>query len=154
MNKITKITSLPALLMGVSLIVILSACSDAKTSSDAPRSTENNGQVTTDKNAKMTQDDAQSEVRKKQLDADIRAREQRNNVGGDVQKRTEGDLASEVRSKLEANIPNGKLTVTAKDADVTIAGVVPKQEQLNKIKALAMEIKGVKTVTVKAVVSP
>lgn len=154
MNKITKITSLPALLMGVSLVVILSACSDTKTSSDAPRSTENNGQATTDKNAKTTQDDAQSEVRKKQLDADIRAREQRNNAGGNTQKRTEGDLASEVRSKLEANIPNGKLTVTAKDADVTIAGVVPKQEQLNKIKALAMEIKGVKTVTVKAVVSP
>ena len=154
MNKITKITSLPALLMGVSLVVILSACSDAKTSSDAPRSTENNGQATTDKNAKTTQDDAQNEVRKKQLDADIRAREQRNNAGGDAQKRTGGDLASEVRSKLEANIPNGKLTVTAKDADITIAGVVPKQEQLDKIKALAMEIKGVKTVTVKAVVSP
>lgn len=154
MNKITKTASFSTLLMGVLLVSALSACSDSKTSSDAPQSTENNGQVTTDKNAKTTQDDAQSDVRKKQLDADIRAREQRNNAGGDSQKRTEGDLASEVRSKLEANIPNGKLTVTAKDADVTIAGVVPKQEQLDKIKALAMGIKGVKTVTVKAVVSP
>ena len=154
MNKITKTTSFSTLLMGVSLVIALSACSDAKTTSDAPRSTENNAQVTPDKNVKTTQDDAQSEVRKKQLEADIRAREQRNNAGGDPQKRTEGDLASEVRSKLEANIPNGKLTVTAKDADVTIAGVVPKQDQLDKIKALAMEIKGVKTVTVKAVVSP
>jgi hyperosmotically inducible periplasmic protein len=154
MNKITKKTSFSTLLMGVSLVIALSACSDTKTASDAPKTTENNAQVTTDKNVKTTQDDAQSEVRKKQLEADIRAREQRNNAGGDPQKRTEGDLASEVRSKLEANIPNGKLTVTAKDAEVTIAGVVPKQDQLDKIKALAMEIKGVKTVTVKAVVSP
>ena len=154
MNKITKTTSFSTLLMGVSLVIVLSACSDAKTASDAPRTTETNAPMTTDKNVKTTQDDAQSEVRKKQLEADIRAREQRNNAGGDPQKRAEGDLASEVRSKLEANIPNGKLTVTAKDADVTIAGVVPKQEQLDKIKALAMEIKGVKTVTVKAVVSP
>lgn len=154
MNKITKTTSFSILLMGVSLVVVLSACSNAKTASDAPRTTETNAPMASDKNVKTTQDDAQSDVRKKQLEADIRAREQRNNAGGDPQKRAEGDLASEVRSKLEANIPNGKLTVTAKDADVTIAGVVPKQEQLDKIKALAMEIKGVKTVTVKAVVSP
>ena len=154
MNKITKAISFPTFMTGISLVFILSACSDAKTSSNAPRSTENNGQITTDKDVKTTQNDAQSEIRKKQLDADIRAREQRNKIGGDPQKRTESDLASEVRSKLEANIPNGKLTVIAKDSEVTIAGVVPKQEQLDKIKGLAMEIKGVKTVTVKAVVSP
>jgi osmotically-inducible protein OsmY len=75
-------------------------------------------------------------------------------MGGDPQKRAEGDLASEVRSKLEANIPRGKLTVSAKNAEVTVSGVVMNQEQLDKVKPLAMEIKGVRTVIVKAVVKP
>ena len=75
-------------------------------------------------------------------------------MGGDTQKRAEGDLASEVRSKLEANIPRGKLTVEAKNSEITVSGAVSNQEQLNKIKPLAMEIKGVRSVVVKAVVKP
>lgn len=152
MNKIPKISSTLPLLLSVLLMATVSACSGAKTASDAPNSTDNNGQVSTTKNAKTTQDDAQSDLRLKQLDSDIRAREQRNNLGGDPQKRAEADLASEVRSKLEANIPLGKLTVTAKNADVTVSGVVATQKDLDKIQPLAMEIKGVHSVTVKAVV--
>lgn len=154
MNKITKITSTLPLLFSVLLIATVSACSDPKTSSDAPNSTDNNGQVSTTENGEATQDDAQSDTRRRQLDADIRAREQRNNMGGDSQERAEADLASEVRSKLEANIPRGKLTVTAKGADVTVSGVVPTQAELDKIQPLAMEIKGVDEVMVKAVVNP
>jgi osmotically-inducible protein OsmY len=75
-------------------------------------------------------------------------------MGGDPQKRAEGDLASEVRSKLEANIPRGQLTVSAKNTEVTVSGMVTNQEQLDKVKPLAMEIKGVRTVIVKAVVKP
>jgi osmotically-inducible protein OsmY len=154
MNKITKISYTLPLLLSVLLIATLSACSGAKTTSDAPSSTDNNGQVSAAKNRKTNQNDAQSETRKSQLNADIQAREQRNNMGGDPQKRAKGDLASEVRSKLEANIPRGKLIVTAKNADVTVSGVVTTQDELNKIKPLAMEIKGVNNVIVKAVVSP
>jgi hyperosmotically inducible periplasmic protein len=154
MNKIVKTNSPQLLLLSVLLALTISACGDAKTASDAPSSTDNNGTVTTAQNGKATQDDGQNETRKKQLEADIRAREQRNNMGGDPNKRTEGDLASEVRSKLEANIPAGKLTVAAKNADITVSGVVTNKDQLDKIKPLAMEIKGVKSVTVKAVVTP
>jgi hyperosmotically inducible periplasmic protein len=154
MNKIVNISATRSLLLSILLTVTLSACSAAKTAADAPDSTNNNGSVPTTKNGKATQDDAQSEIRKKQLNSDIRAREQRNNMGLDSQKRAEADLASEVRSKLEANIPRGKLTVTAEKDNVTIAGVVATQEQLNKIKPLAMEIKGVRSVTLKAVVNP
>lgn len=154
MNKISTVrVTLPLMVSGL-LMVTLSACNAAKTTADAPKSTASNGQVPAAKDAVATQNDAQSEMRKKQLEADIRAREQRNNMGGDPQKRADSDLASEVRSKLEANIPNGKLTVTAKDADLTVSGVVKTQGQLDKIKPLAMEIKGVKHVTVKAVVTP
>jgi osmotically-inducible protein OsmY len=154
MNKITKIGFTLPLLLGILLTVTISACKEAKTTADAPKSTNTNGQVVTEKQSDKTQNDAQSETRRKQLNADIQAREQRNNMGGDPQKRAEGDLASEVRSKLEANIPRGKLTVEAKNSEVTVSGVVSNQEQLNKIKPLAMEIKGVRSVVVKAVVQP
>ena len=154
MNKITKISCTLPLLLSVLLMASIPACGGAKTTSDAPSSTDKNGQISAEKNQKPAQDDAQSGTRRNQLNSDIRAREQRNNMGGDSQKRAEGDLASEVRSKLEANIPRGKLTVTAKDAEVTVSGVVRTQDELNKIKPLAMEIKGVKSVTVKAVVTP
>jgi hyperosmotically inducible periplasmic protein len=154
MNKITKTSVSQFLLISGLLIVSLSACTDAKTTADAPASTSNNGTVSAGKNSQANQSDAQSATRKKQLEADIRAREQRNNMGGDPLKRAEGDLASEVRSKLEANIPGGKLTVAAKKSDVTVAGVVATQAQLDKIKPLAMEIKGVTNVEVKAIVKP
>lgn len=154
MNQITKKSFTLPLLFSVLLMATISACSQESNTSDAPNSTNNNEQKSTAENAKSTQNDAQSETRKKQLESDIRAREQRNNVGGDPQKRTEGDLASEVRSKLEANIPSSKLTVDAKNADITVSGVVTTQEELNKIKPLAMQIKGVNSVMVKAVVNP
>jgi hyperosmotically inducible periplasmic protein len=153
MIKIVKIGSSLPLLLNLLLMGSISACNEAKTSSDAPNANESTAPVVTT-NDKATKDDAQSDTRKKQLDADIRAREQRNNVAGDPQKRTQGDLASEVRSKLEANIPSGKLTILATDAKVTVSGTVKTQEQLDKIKPLAMEIKGVDSVMVKAVVIP
>jgi hyperosmotically inducible periplasmic protein len=153
MIKIAKIgTSLP-LLLNLVLIGSISACNEAKTSSDAPSATETAAPVATT-NDRATKDDAQSGTRRKQLDADIRSREQRNNVAGDPLKRTQGDLASEVRSKLEANIPNGKLTILANEAKITVSGTVKTQEQLDKIKPLAMEIKGVDSVMVKAVIIP
>lgn len=105
--------------------------------------------------AQDAQEDATSEVRKDQLNSDIRAREQRNNATGGDADRAEGDLESEVRSKLEANLPASKLEVNAEDdGSVTVAGTVPTQEQLNKIEPLAKEIKGVKGVKVNATVAP
>ena len=154
MNKIYQRNATIPLLLSCVLMATISACSTTKTATDAPTSTETNGQAPVAENAQPTKDDAQSDVRKKQLAADIRAREQRNGVAGNPEKRTEADLASEVRSKLEANIPDGKLTVEAKNADLTIAGVVKTQSQLDKIKPLAMQIKGVKNVIVKAVIAP
>jgi osmotically-inducible protein OsmY len=144
---------IPLLLGGV-LLVSTAACNNAKTTSDAPNTTDNNGQVPKAQDAKTAQDDASNTIRKKQMESDIRAREQRNDTGGDQMKRADGDLESEVRTKLEANIPNGKLTVDAKNGDVTVAGSVPTQAQLAKVEPLAKQIKGVKTVAVKATVAP
>ncbi|MBI4783773.1 MAG: BON domain-containing protein [Oscillatoriophycideae cyanobacterium NC_groundwater_1537_Pr4_S-0.65um_50_18] len=136
------------------LMVAASACTTAKTTSDAPNSTENNGQVPTEQGAQTAQDDAQNDIRQKQLDSDIRAREQRNEATGGDADRAEGDLQSEVRSKLEANLPNSKLAVDAEDGAVKVSGTVQTQEQLDKIEPLAKEIKGVQSVVVEATVAP
>jgi hyperosmotically inducible protein len=74
-------------------------------------------------------------------------------TGGDAI-RADGDLESQVRSKLEVNITKGQLTVDAKDGVVTVGGTVPNQTDLAKIERLAKEIKGVTQVNVTAVVAP
>ena len=131
------------------------ACQDsAKTTSSAPEPGEAPSQPTA-QTTQAAKEDAQSDVRRRQLNADIRAREERNNATGGNTNRATGDLASEVRSKLEANIPGGQLTVNAaENGTVTVAGTVNKQDQLAKIEPLAKQIKGVKNVVVKATVAP
>lgn len=150
MNK--KIASL---LLTSSLLVTVVSCTDgASTTAEAPEPNANfstSNPTASPQNTQAAVDDAQDETRKRQLEADIRAREQRNDATGGTAMRTDSDLASEVRSKLEANIPKGNLTVESKDANVTVSGTVPSANELDKIKGLAMEIKGVKAVTVTAV---
>ncbi|MDJ0694607.1 BON domain-containing protein [Mastigocoleus sp. MO_188.B34] len=139
MNKITLF-----LLSGV-LIFGAAACDGtAKTSSDAPRTVD--GEVENPRNVEETREDAASEIRQNQLNSDIRAREQRNDLIGDQTDRADSDLESEVRSKLEANIPRGKLTIDAEDGVVTIAGTVPDQREYKTVEPLAKEILGVKEV--------
>jgi osmotically-inducible protein OsmY len=139
------------------LVFGAAACqSPAKTSADAPNDTNKPVSQTEAPSVEATQaakEDAQSEVRREQLNADIRAREQRNNVTGGDTDRAVGDLKSQVRSKLEANIPNGNLAVDAtEDGTVTVTGTVAVQDQLAKIEPLSKEIKGVKQVINKATV--
>jgi hypothetical protein len=144
------------LLLTSSLLVTVVSCTDARTTSEAPAPNANystSSPTASPQNTQAAMADAQDETRKKQLDADIRAREQRNDAMGNPTKRPDSDLASEVRSKLEANIPKGNLTVESKDANVVVSGTVPSLNDLDKVQGLAMEIKGVKTVTIKAVVA-
>ncbi|MTJ49438.1 BON domain-containing protein [Dolichospermum sp. UHCC 0259] len=141
-------TIMPLVLSSVLLLGTVACDDNAKTSSSAPETTEKISEVPTDKTILANQKDATSQVRRDQLNADIRAREQRNNITGGNATRANNDLASEVRSKLEANIPSSQLTVAAKDGAIVVAGTVQNQEQLNKIDPLAKEIKGVKSVKV------
>jgi hyperosmotically inducible periplasmic protein len=162
-----------SLLIGF-LAITASSCNEAKTTSEAPAPNSTNTVSNTPNSSEMgkgtaetstnmpnnsanstdaAKTDAQSDIRTKQLNADIRAREERNKVVGDPNQRDDSDLASEVRSKLEASIPGGNLTVVSKDAVVTVSGTVPKSDQLSKITKLGMEIKGVKSVMVKATVA-
>lgn len=148
MKKLTIFLLSSVLLFGAA------ACSDnAKTSADAPNSTNESPKAPEAEAVQKTKEDATDTTRRKQLNADIKAREERNNITGGDTKRADGDLKSEVRSKLEANLPDSQLTVEAEDGVVVVAGTVLKQEQLAKIEPLAKQIKGVKTVNVKATVA-
>ena len=123
------------------------ACQDtAKTSVNAPDSPQETAKVPEAKTVQANKEDAESQLRRKQLDADIRAHEQRNdalNKGGT--NRTDTALATEVRDKLEANIPGSQLLVDAKDGVVTVSGNIFHSENMKKIE-LAKQIKGVKSV--------
>ena len=139
------------------VLLAMTGCQEvAKTNSDAPDPTATQVETPTTTAAKTTQDDATSKIRRDQLNSDIRAREQRNNTAnkGGATNRSDTDLASEVRSKLEVNLPASALAVTAKDGAVMVTGTVPTQAQFDRIDGLAKEIKGVSAVTMKVAVTP
>lgn len=150
-SRTKQMKKLTSFLIGSLLLFSVACDNTAKTTVSAPE-----GEETASPAAQTTQEakeDAQSELRRRQLNADIRAREERNLATGDRTDRAEADLASEVRSKLEANIPGGQLTVDAtKEGTVTVSGTVNNQEELAKIEPLSKEINGVKNVIVKAAV--
>jgi osmotically-inducible protein OsmY len=156
-SRIKLMKKLTPFLISSLLLFGAVACDTAsKTADSAPNNPNEAAQAPSPAATEAAQQDAQSDVRRRQLNEDIRAREQRHQVtGGDSTNRAKGDLASEVRSKLEANIPNGQLTVTAEDnGTVTVGGTVNNQQQLAKIEPLSKQIKGVKNVVVKAQVTP
>ncbi|MDJ0899094.1 MAG: BON domain-containing protein [Xenococcus sp. MO_188.B8] len=139
---------LTALLFGsVNVIRFNSIEEVAKTSSDAPDSIE----VLVDYTIQKNRQDAVSNLRKAQLNADIRAREQRYLLFGEGKPRDDHDLQSEVRSKLELNLPTASLAVQAKSSLVTVVGTVQEPQHLQKIATLAQEIPGVIQVKVKAI---
>ncbi len=143
------------LMMSGLLLVVATACdSTDKTTSSAPNTTEKTGNTPTASETGSAQNDATSQVRKDQLNSDIRAREQRSNATGGDTDRSDKDLSSEVRSKLEANIPKANLTITAKAGAVVVSGTVENQQQLAKIEPLAKEIKGVQTVNNAVKIAP
>ncbi|MEQ8998259.1 MAG: BON domain-containing protein [Coleofasciculus sp. B1-GNL1-01] len=146
----------PVLLASVMLFGAVACADGAKTSADAPNTITDPAEIPDADEAQDSQKDAQSQVRQNQLNSDIRAREQRNNAlnDGAAEDRSDDDLESEVRSKLEANLPAGALVIEAEDGVVMVSGTVPTQEQFERIEPLAKEIKGVQSVNVKAAVAP
>jgi hyperosmotically inducible periplasmic protein len=150
MNKLTS------LLLGSLLLLGAVACDNntARTNPNAPDPNVTAPQAPSPETARDAKEDATSDVRRAQLDADIRAREQRDQALGTDGTRADTDLASQVRSKLEANLPASLLTVTSENGVVTVTGTVPTQQQYNRIEPLAKEIRGVQRVNVQAKVAP
>ncbi len=145
------------LLSGVLLFGAAACANTEKTSADAPATTEESPKAPEAQDVQEDKADAQSKTRREQLNADIRANEERNNAlnNGAAENRDQDELENEVRSKLEANIPDSQLAVEAEEGGaVVVSGTVQKAEELDKIESLAKEIKGVQTVTVKATAAP
>lgn len=137
------------------LVLSAAACTNnARTSAEAPDQPNDTATAPDTSTAEDTEQDATSDLRQRQLESDIRAREERNDITGGDADRADGDLESEVRSKLEANLPASQLVVEAKDGAVTVTGTVPTQEQFDRIEPLAKEIKGVQAVNVDVEVAP
>lgn len=141
----------PFILSGM-LLLGTAACTNSRTSTGAPDTVNDN--VENPQTVEETREDATSEIRQDQLNSDIRAREQRNDITGGDADRADADLESEVRAKLEANIPRSKLTVEAENGLVIITGTVPDQNEYDTIEPLAREIKGVQDVRVDVAVVP
>lgn len=149
MNKLTT------LLVGSALMVSVAACSNvAKTSPGAPDSTQTYGKAPDLDTVLENKSDAMSDMRRAQANSDIRAREQRYNTFRQGEERADDNVESEVRSKLEVNLPSSQLTVNAEDGVVTVAGIVQTQDQLARIEPLAQQIRGVKSVNVNVKVGP
>lgn len=143
-----------AFLLGSSLLLGVAACdNNAKTSQNAPNSTATAGAEMSKSDMQANKNDATNDIRQKQLNSDVRAREQRNDIAGNQTKRADGDVESEVRDKLEANMPGSQLTVNSKQGAVTVNGSVVNENQLKGIEPLAKKILGVKSVTVSAKVA-
>ena len=137
---------LATFLLGTTLLFSAVGCDVARTSSDAPDSPDET--VEDPAQVEETLEDANSEVRQEQLSSDIRAREQRNDVVGEQSERDDSDIESEIRAKLEANIPRSKLTIQAENGDVVIIGTVPGDKEYSTIEPLAREITGVNSVDI------
>lgn len=130
------------------------ACSDvAKTSADAPNSTEKVGKAPEVDSNQTTQRDANRNVRDAQIKADERARQQRNEAGADDSKIADNDVESLVRNRLEQQLPSSQLAVDAEEGIVTISGTVASQSELDQIASIAQKVQGVKDVKVKAKVA-
>lgn len=142
-------SKLTGFLLGSVLLFGAVGCDVARTSNDAPTSTD--GTVEEPAQVEETLEDANSEVRQDQLSSDIRAREQRNDIAGDQEVRNDSDIESEIRAKLEANIPRAKLTIQADNGDVVIVGTVPGDKEYSTVEPLAKEITGVNSVNIEQV---
>ena len=76
---------IPLIISGVIAVGAVGCEPPSRTSADAPSGTNENVNAPTQETAQKTQEDATGEVRKDQIESDIRAREQRNNTtGGDA----------------------------------------------------------------------
>jgi hyperosmotically inducible periplasmic protein len=141
-------------LLGSLLLFGVAACNDvAKTSADAPNSTERVGNVPDADSAQTTQRDANRDVRDAQIQADERVRQQRNQAAGNDAEIADGDVESLVRNRLEKQLPSGNLAVDSEEGVVTISGTVTSKADLDRIDEIAQEVQGVKSVKVNATVA-
>lgn len=148
--------NLTTLLLTSLLGLSVAACGNvARTNPGAPRSIDTVGEAPGLDRVLQNKSDSTSPIRRAQANADIRAREQRYNVFSRGEgARSDRDLQSQVRSKLEVNLPMSQLAVQSNEGVVTVVGYVQTQQALERIEPLAREIRGVRGVNVQAQIGP
>ena len=65
-----------------------------------------------------------------------------------------GNLAREVSESLSTHLPGRRFTVQVVEGVATIGGTMRSQELFDKIEALAMDVKGINSVTITAEIGP
>jgi len=137
-----------SLLLGSALLLGGVACTDgARTSGNAPSNTNEVGEeLQTQENV----EDATSDTRQAQIESDERARQDRQETFGEDAEVNDNDIESSVRNSLETNLPTSQLFVESEEGVVTVAGQVASTEDLQRIETLAKEVRGVKSVDVRA----
>ncbi len=95
------------------------------------------------------QKDANSDMRRKQIESDMRARMQRAKVTGRI---TNSDVESLVRDKLELNLQKRSLNVKANNGTVTLEGKVASKTEAEQAVQLTKSVQGVKRVNSKLVI--
>lgn len=95
------------------------------------------------------QKDANSDMRRKQIESDMRARMQCAKVSG---KMTDGDVESLVRDKLELSLQKRSLNVKADKGTVTLEGKVGSKAEAEQAVQLTKGVQGVKRVNSKLVI--
>jgi hyperosmotically inducible periplasmic protein len=145
---------IPLCLFSIIVLGAVGCDNAAKTSTDAPSSVKESPTAPNAQSAQATKNDATSDVRKAQIESDIRATEQRNDITGGNTSKDDKDLQTEVSGKLEANLPTSQLTINSKNGAITVTGTVANKDQVAKIEPLAKQIKGVKSVINKVAVAP
>ena len=148
--------NLTTLLLTSILGLSVAACENvARTNPSAPRSINTTGEAPGLDTVLRNTSDSTSPMRRAQANSDIRAREQRYNTFRQGEgERSDRNLQSEVRSKLEVNIPRSQLAVQSNDGVITVVGYVQTQQELEQIEPLAKQIRGVRDVKVQAKVGP
>jgi hyperosmotically inducible periplasmic protein len=106
------------------------------------------GAMTGNSTPTENQKDATSDMRRKQLENDMRARMQRAKA---TKKMTNGDVESLVRDQLEYNMPKRSLNVKANNGTVILEGKVASKAEANQAIQIAKSVPGVKRVTSKLV---
>jgi osmotically-inducible protein OsmY len=106
------------------------------------------GAMTGNSTPTENQKDATSDMRRKQLESDMRARMQRAKA---TKKMTNGDVESLVRDQLEYNMPKRSLNVKANNGTVILEGKVASKAEANQAIQITKSVPGVKRVTSKLV---
>ncbi|EAZ89337.1 Transport-associated protein [Crocosphaera chwakensis CCY0110] len=94
-------------------------------------------------------------IRENQLESDVRARKQREDLSGDEDSQdgsivADNQLRQTVQNELDQQLPGNKLEVSSENGTVTISGEANSAEEMERVKSITNNVEGVRRVNLKA----